>query len=576
MTVPAVFPAGTATVARTLTMLDREFSSFAEAVAKGRYTFWIGSGISRSRVDSLEQVLHRALTFLQSRIDPSDADSPHRIALHKAIGLAQLSPDDLAGVDTSMPPSTWPALKLILQVLVNKYSQVLDIRVTGEPEDYMLWEAVDVVATFAGAGLSAGCEHLCLAILAVEGVLPSMVTANWDGLIEAAVAELAGDTDLPLQVCVSPEDFSASPQRARLLKFHGCAIRARDDENQYRKYLIGSQWRITSWPHDSDHAVMSHEMASLAAVRSTLFLGLSGQDSDIQDTFAKAVRLSPRSWPSSPPAFVFAEDELGPMQLNILRVGYGESYGPDASNIDSSALIRVYASPLLVSLVLHVLTNKLVEYAKLATPASFLGIDADNLARGLRELRDLISTDAENDRDAFVRRLVAEMIRTMTLFQEGQAPAGLISYRPLSVTPVHQIAQDPGFRLNGLSQLAVALAVIGLGHAEGAWVISDQSGTDIERSAIRARASAGEARIYFVADANAAMRLMIGTAVDASDPDVLIVHSKPLPSTLPRAPRSPVGRTGNARMREVDMSELLASSIDLADLRAQFRAAAVM
>ena len=54
------------------------------------------------------------------------------------------------------------------------------------------------------------CEHLCIAILALEGVLGNAVSANWDGLIEAAVAQLAGHPDHVMRVVVLPEEAAGT------------------------------------------------------------------------------------------------------------------------------------------------------------------------------------------------------------------------------------------------------------------------------------------------------------------------------------------------------------------------------
>lgn len=56
--------------------------------------------------------------------------------------------------------------------MCNNYARLLDINVGGEPEDYLLWEAVDVRATFADPAKPPDVEHLCLAILVLETGYP--------------------------------------------------------------------------------------------------------------------------------------------------------------------------------------------------------------------------------------------------------------------------------------------------------------------------------------------------------------------------------------------------------------------
>jgi hypothetical protein len=49
---------------------------------------------------------------------------------------------------------------------VNQYSRLLQIEVAGEEDDYLLWEAVNVVAVFADPTKQPDAEHLCVALLA--------------------------------------------------------------------------------------------------------------------------------------------------------------------------------------------------------------------------------------------------------------------------------------------------------------------------------------------------------------------------------------------------------------------------
>jgi hypothetical protein len=185
---PKMPTAATITVREALDLLDGPFSGLAEGVAQRRYAFWLGSGISRARVDDLKQVIARVLTHLRDRIDAGDPTCAYRAALTEALDLAHLSPADRAQIDFGTPIPNWPVIDTVLTNLTREYSRLLDIRVRGHAEpDYLLWEGVDVPATFAAAHASPDCEHLCLAILVLEGVVPDMPTANWDGLIEAAI-----------------------------------------------------------------------------------------------------------------------------------------------------------------------------------------------------------------------------------------------------------------------------------------------------------------------------------------------------------------------------------------------------
>src|SRR3954467_11839550 len=82
--------AGNITVGQTLALLDGPHAPVAREVANGRYVFWLGSGISRGRVDGLDGVVQRVLGFLQQKAVLEGAGSPHERALEAALDLAQL------------------------------------------------------------------------------------------------------------------------------------------------------------------------------------------------------------------------------------------------------------------------------------------------------------------------------------------------------------------------------------------------------------------------------------------------------------------------------------------------------
>src|SRR5580700_3727159 len=115
--------AATITVRETLDLLDGPFAGLAEGVAQGQYAFWLGSGISRDRVDDLKGVIARVLTHLRDRIDAGNANCAYRTALQEALDLAHLSPADRAQVDLTRPIVEWPVLGTVLLNLTREYSR---------------------------------------------------------------------------------------------------------------------------------------------------------------------------------------------------------------------------------------------------------------------------------------------------------------------------------------------------------------------------------------------------------------------------------------------------------------------
>lgn len=569
----ALAPAPTAltiTVRQVLNLLDGPFAGLAGGVAQRQYAFWLGSGISRDRVDDLKRVIAKVLNHLRDRVTAGIADCAYCTALEEALELAHLSPADRAQVDFSTPIAGWPVIDTVLTNLTREYSRLLDIRVHGHPEpDYLLWDVVDVPGTFAAALAEPDCEHLCLAILALEGVLPDVATANWDGLIEAAVDELTDPAGITLRVCVIPDDFREPPLLTRLLKFHGCAVRAAADPAAYRQLLIARYSQITDWQHNASYALMRHQLVDLAVTKPTLMVGLSAQDVNIQYLFGEARALMAWTWPCDPPAHVFAENALGQDQRNILRVVYRDNYDGNIPAIETSALFRAFAKPALTALVLHVLCTKLRTFVQNVDAPHLSVPERISAEQGIFALRNRLSAGAEPDRLAFIRTLVRGATQAMALFQEG-GPAADHRYRPLGDAPVQRISADAHLATSGIRELAAALAVLGGGDSVGKWTVSPSDPADPQTGALQLISGATTTRIFFAANDRAGVQLEINGLVRPDDSDAIVIHStSPVPK-MARSPLAPPGRTGRVGLRNIGMAELLREATSANHLSERF------
>src|SRR5688572_26095661 len=115
--------AATITVSETLELLDGPFLPLARGVARGQYVPWLGSAISRDRVDDLPRALTRMLEHLRTSADP---DGRFRKALLAILGAVATQPE-IDGIDLATPVANWPILGAILPRLSRQYSQILDI-----------------------------------------------------------------------------------------------------------------------------------------------------------------------------------------------------------------------------------------------------------------------------------------------------------------------------------------------------------------------------------------------------------------------------------------------------------------
>jgi len=428
-------------VRQALALLDDPFAELAEGIGERRYALWLGSGISRGRVDDLNAVIERVLTYLHASADFENPNCTYVRALNEAIELAQLSAEERMAFDLAEPIADWALLPTIVDRLRNSYARLLDIRIDGHQADHLLWDVVNVPGTFADPALEPDCEHLCVALLVIEGCLAKIACANWDGLIEQAVNELSGGAGDILRVCVRDEDFREPALRARIMKFHGCAVRASADPAAYRALLVGRQSQIVAWPENLQVAVMRQQLINLATLSPTLMIGLSAQDANIQAVFIKGQATMGWDWPCHPPAYVFAEEVLGPDQTTLLKCVYRDAYDANRHSIEVGAQIRAFAKPLLTALVLYSLWRKLSVFLGSAPAPNFQAAEFDELTAGLLHFRNRIADLAEPDRLEFIRAFVEATGRALHLFREGRSlEAGAPIYRPLSITPLNQIA----------------------------------------------------------------------------------------------------------------------------------------
>lgn len=566
------FAAHEVSVAQVVSLLDERFTGLLEAIAQGSYVLWIGSGISRNRVPGLDELVDRILQFFQSRIDPSDNECPYRRAFETVLDLADLSELEAVHTDIGRDVREWDTHKTIISRLSNKYSELLDIELPGRPRDFILWDVVDPRATYGDGLVGPDAEHYCLAVLVLEGAVPALVSANWDGLIEKAIEELAGPDSSVMDVCVTSEDFRLSTARVRILKFHGCAVKASLDEDTYRPYLVGRRSQITDWPNDQPHHVMRAEMTLLAANRHTLMVGLSAQDENIQALFSASKAMLAWQWPVAPPTLVFAEDSIGNHQRNILRVVYGDSYGGNEDEIASSALLRAYGKPLLFALMLGVAAHKIVALAKHAWGSDEDGTAHPSIEGGLEAVLSGASATIHDPSDNEVRRAISHISRSLSLLREGRDPSAGLRYMPISTSPAHVMIDDPNIVTGGMPQAALALAILGTGSEQGTWELSVATPASSDRWApVTVTAGESASKVFFAANNSVAVQLELNGYADENDGEVVIIHSSQRPARLQRSPSSAPGRTGETAARHVDMVEILAGSPSYVDVRRRFR-----
>jgi len=476
---------------------------------------------------------------------------------------------ELKTLDFSQPFATWPHAEQIAQRLVTKYALLLDIPVDGEADDFLLWEGVNVAATYGHPSLQPDVEHLCLGILILEGTASDVATANWDGLVERAENELAAGQSC-LLVCVQQTDLRSEARRGNLYKFHGCAICAMANEAVYRPLLVARQSQINAWTARPEHAAMVGRLIDILINKPSLVLGLSTQDANIQALFARAEATMHWTWPGDRPSYVFSENELGAEQRGLLKNVYRAAWTPGTrAQISDSAHLKAYAKPLLLALVLHVICSKLKKLVDLAEGLA-PGASRVDLHSGVTVLRDQLADDGDGDRLVFLRNLIQLGSRAIMIFRDGEDSGAPRRYNPVTVTPLQQIASDPGLPASGRCEAAVAIGLLGLGAQLGHWTVTGTDPTRKESGIAQIRSAASAVRVLLVANIHVALRLWhSGYIVD--EEDFAVIHSLEIPTSLPRSPRSAPGRTGKLGLREVSIHTLMKESASTGELLSQFR-----
>jgi hypothetical protein len=569
------------TVREVLAEFEAKFAPVADAVENGEFALWVGSGISR-QAPNLGELIERAFDYIRERaIDPASA-AAYMPALEEALGFAEVEPARVRA-RYGQPLAVWPEHDAIIGRLWARYSRVLDIRIGGTDVDFILWEAIDIRQAFEHPAPPAA-EHLCIAILILEGAVEAIASANWDGFIEAAIERLSSGVQGIIQVVVDPDQLRGPAGRARLLKFHGCIVHATREPLVFRRFLTGSYTQIMDWPEKAEFAAMCNAVVGLATARKTLVLGLSIQDNNLQTLFARAKAAHAWPWPCAPaaPAHIFCEDTIQLGQRDVLRLSYGDAYNENPAAVHEATLLRAWGEKVLIALVLKLIADKLTRLMELALTALGKGPIARALDPLLRALRNDISDLAvpapgAQNRTAFVNRAVAMWSRMLSLFRSGALPANPDAYETLSILTPNLIAADQNAQATGLGRLGVALSLLQYGRAAGLWELRQPASNDLTSGAMTACASrpGGVDRpLFVVKSATDAIALKSNGAF--ANENAIVVHADDTwhrmvgDGASARRVRAAPGRTGRAGETHISLGNLLVRCGDAAALQQEF------
>ncbi len=552
-----------ATVVDVLECLGDEFQDFAEGFSRGEYLLWLGSGLSRDVVPNVAAIVERMLEFLRTNVEDPEASCRFSRALDEVLDVAGVPAATRASLDYSVPVDSWPDLDDIVGRLVDRYADVLNVQVQDEDEDFLVWDGLDVPNTYGAPELEPGVEHVCVAVLMLEGVVRAAPTTNWDGLVEAAMAKLVGDdVDRCLCVVVRPEDFRDGERQAELLKFHGCAVRAILDEGEYRHRLIARKKQISGWTTRPENQMMKNRLEHHFAAQSAFVVGLSAQDANIHTVLHEATQGLARTWPHTPPAVVFAEQSLHHHHRHVLQVTYGDSYAANVEAISESALLGAYAKPALVGLLLFTLVEKLRTLVGCVSELALSEPDTERVRGDLLVMRDSAGALADADPAAFVQQLVSFLAFALSVFRKGEvASPDALHYRP--ILPVARAVADADYPGASLGRLAVAISLLARGSSEGQWSLSLGTAASPSDGVLNVASGHRRSKVFAVRDSRSLSQLEVDGVLDPDDDEAVVLLAEAA-QALTRSPRPRYGRTGTSGVRCVDLEDLC-GSVDTAD-----------
>lgn len=559
------------TVKTALAALRANHLGVLDDVVRGDRVLWIGSGVSRGQVPDVVELIRMILSFLQDRMTSTDANDSHFVALRRIV--AARLPGELASFDAD--PRTW-AVPNDLESLRSHYSEILAEEVDPHPSDYLLWDAVNVRETYGSPNIAPGPQHVLLGILIQEGVIRSIASANWDGLIEAAASACDGSART-LAVLVSNDDFRTQRGDAELYKFHGCAVRARTAPDDYRAYLVAQTVDIVRWNTEDRFRAVREKLGTLAETRKAVLLGLSAQDYDILGAVAGATKRQPWPWIQDSPAYFFAEPSVQNGHRNIMKIAYGETYDTHRNDIAPRSTAGMYSGPVLGALVVHTIVRKLQASISRATDININPGLTASLEAGVERLADRALTYAGCDLARLVSLLIGGYASLVGRYLEPAQIAPPGRYRSVAPGTLRDIAAKPEPILMNVPEFAVLLGLLGVGEDQKLWQLRIECGLSADRGvlAVLSVHRATSTRIVLVRDARAASEFKSSEIwQSASTPLVVIQASGERPAPMARGLARRIGsaRKSHPVQKEAWLSEIRQHAADTSSLLDAFRA----
>lgn len=456
-----------------LQRLDDVRDVFTERFLRGEVSVWVGSMISNARYPDLGKLLTTLLDNLHDyAVDCTNPEDPARWTIDQIMEIT-----DISGGDRTIRFSDWSDnLKAeVIDSLWNQYSKVLGMRFApeGMPTSLM-WDVLHIEDIYDDSSVNPDAEHRLLALLILEGVLCSLVTTNWDPLIEDAFEQASEPlNEASLKTIVRPCDISQSGGQPSLTKMHGCVRVAKHDESA-RNFVVGTEQQVRAWPSKPEIGPIKDYVTTISRAFQVLYVGLSGQDINIQQQHIEAGLFAETDYSINGPRIVFAHGNLEDPRASILEAAYGtEVYQAEYAAIREKALVPLFAKPLLGALYAYVIREKLRAFARALPDPNHKSLAARGVEALFTHFATIIdsvsgtgSSPAEVRRWRFVSdegaRFVSSFVR---MYKNGKAVNSRWHYHALpsnaSTNP------EPSYY-----RLALLIGILVKGQNQGRWKLS--------------------------------------------------------------------------------------------------------
>lgn len=465
-------PAHDATLTEVLALLRGASAAVANALLRDGVVLWVGSGISRRRFPPLRDLLFLLLRELFTAQDARNPNCPYRAVSRQIVSMTTFGGDP--DIDIAQDPSTWPLDKrqALLQQLENQYPDVFGIPLTVPGASSLAWNFLKLQEKYGDSAVLPDAEHRLLALLAVEGAVSEIITTNWDALIEHAHAALGCAPRLEIVACT--QELNRSGEGVLVFKIHGCAERMRLDTVRYGPHMIITRTDINRWATLDFFLAFREQVRALLRSRPAIFVGLSGQDFNVQQQCITAA-VGGVEYPFDPPRIAFTVTEINAPQTAILCAVYGEKYALNAATVNETAKLPLYGKPLFGGLFVIVLLRKLDCLYRLGRD-QFPFDDLRGLVEdGIRRLESFLTTrlDAVPDPEERWRTLAAELprfvARMLSLFREQRVLGTPEMYQPVDFRHPEAMAVDPNLASTNLHWLLLAGVLLEEGNRQGIW-----------------------------------------------------------------------------------------------------------